>query len=72
MPTIYPTEFKVRTIRLSGYLSNVPVRKKLATLEQLYNQPDNPYSVHALCDALGAAWGTFTSHAIHYLNLTAG
>lgn len=26
------------------------------------NQPDNPYSVHELCDALGVARGTFYNH----------
>ena len=49
-------------IRLSGYLSGIPLQKKLATLEQLYNQPNNPYSVHELCDALGVAKGTFYNH----------
>ena len=49
-------------IRKSGYLSSVPLQKKLATLEHLYNQPDNPYSVHELCDALDVARGTFYNH----------
>lgn len=55
-------EHQLEIIRLSGYLSNVPLQKKLATLEHLYNQPDNPYSVHELCDALDVARGTFYNH----------
>ena len=48
-------------IRLSGFIPAVPLQKRLATLEHLYNQPDNPFSVHELCDALGVARGTFYS-----------
>ena len=55
-------EHHLEIICLSGYLSDVPLQKKLATLEQLYNQSDNPYSVHELCDALGVARGTFYNH----------
>lgn len=49
-------------IHQSGYLSSVPLQKKLATLEELYNRSDNPHSVHELCDALGVARGTFYNH----------
>ena len=49
-------------IHRSGYLSNVPLQKKLATLEDLYNRSDNPYSVHDLCDALWVARGIFYNH----------
>lgn len=55
-------EHEMEIIRLSGYLASVPLQKKLATLEKLYNRPDNPYSVHELCDALGVARGTFYNH----------
>ena len=55
-------EHHLEIIRLSGYLASVPLQKKLATLEQFYNQPDNPYSVHELCDALDVARGTFYNH----------
>ena len=55
-------EHHLEIIRLSGYLSSVPLQKKLATLENLYDQHDNPYSVHELCDALGVARGTFYNH----------
>ena len=55
-------EHHLEIIRLSGYLSNIPLQKKLATLERLYHQPDSPYSVHELCDALGVARGTFYNH----------
>lgn len=49
-------------IRQTGYLSSVPLQKKLATLEELYNRPGNPFSVHELCDALDVARGTFYNH----------
>lgn len=55
-------EHQIEIIHQSGYLSSVPLQKKLATLEELYNQPENPYSVHELCDALGVARGTFYNH----------
>ncbi len=55
-------EHEMAVIRLSGYLANIPLQKKLATLEEIYNQPDNLYSVHELCDALGVARGTFYNH----------
>ena len=41
-------EHYIAIIHQSGYLSSVPLQKKLATLEELYNRPDNPYSVHEL------------------------
>lgn len=34
----------------------------MAVLENLYGRPDNPYSVHELCDALDVARGTFYNH----------
>ena len=55
-------EHRMAIIRQSGYLSSVPLQKKLVTMEHLYNQPDNTYSVHELCDALGVARGTFYNH----------
>ncbi len=55
-------EHQLEIIDKSGYISNVPLQKKLATLEQLYNQPDNTYNVHELCDALGVARATFYNH----------
>lgn len=55
-------EHEMEIIRLSGYLASVTLQQKLVTLKKLYNQPDNPYSVHELCDALGVARGTFYNH----------
>ncbi len=55
-------EHHMEIIRHTGYLSSVPLQKKLATLEELYNQAGNPYSVHELCDALDVARGTFYNH----------
>ena len=49
-------------IRQTEYLSNIPLQKKLATLEKLYHRPGNPFSVHELCDALDVARGTFYNH----------
>lgn len=55
-------EHHMEIIRQTGYLSSVPLQKKLATLEELYNRPGNPFSVHELCDALDVARGTFYNH----------
>lgn len=55
-------EHYMEIIHQSGYLSSIPLQKKLATLEELYYRPNNPYSVHELCDALGVARGTFYNH----------
>lgn len=55
-------EHHMEIIRQTGYLSNIPLQKKLATLEELYNRAGNPYSVHELCDALDVARGTFYNH----------
>lgn len=49
-------------IRQTGYLSSVPLQEKPATLEDLYNRPGNPFSVHKLCDSLKVARGTFYNH----------
>lgn len=55
-------EHHMEIIRQTGYLSSVPLQKKLATLEELYNRPCNPFSVHELCDALDVARDTFYNH----------
>ena len=55
-------EHHMEIIRKTGYLSSVPLQKKLATLEELYNRAGNPFSVHELCDALDVARGTFYNH----------
>lgn len=55
-------EHELEIIRLTGYISNVPLQKKLAFLESLYQKPGNPYSVHELCEALDVARGTFYNH----------
>lgn len=55
-------EHHLEIIRQTGYLSSVPLQKKLATLEELYNRPDNPFSVHELCDSLEVARGAFYNH----------
>lgn len=55
-------EHLMEIIRQTGYLSSVPLQKKLATLKELYNRTGNPFSVHELCDALDVARGTFYNH----------
>lgn len=55
-------EHQMEVVRKSGYISGVPLQERLATLEELYNRPDNPFSVHELCDALDVARGTFYNH----------
>lgn len=55
-------EHHMEIIRQTGYLSSVPLQKKLATLEELYNRVGNPFSVHELCDALDVARGTLYNH----------
>lgn len=52
-------EHLLEIIRQSGYLEQIPLSKRLDTLETIYYQPDNPYNVHELCDALQIARGTF-------------
>ncbi len=63
-------EHELEIIRVSEYLATVPLQQKLATLEKLYNQPGNPYSVHELCDALGVARGTFYNHIFRLVDRT--
>ena len=55
-------EHELEIIRLAGYISNVPLQKKLAFLESLYQKQGNPYSVYELCEALDVARGTFYNH----------
>lgn len=55
-------EHILEIIHLSGYLSEVPLQRKLSTLESIYQQPDNQYSVYELCEALDVARGTFYNH----------
>ncbi|MGM9520849.1 MAG: IS3 family transposase [Oscillospiraceae bacterium] len=55
-------EHKMEIIRASGFLDEVPLHRKLISLEQMYRIEDSPYSVHELCDALGVARGTFYNH----------
>lgn len=52
-------EHYMEIIRQTGYLSSISLQKRLTTLEELYNRPSNPYSVHELCNALDVARGTF-------------
>lgn len=55
-------EHELEIIRLTGYILNVPLQKKLVFLESLYQKPDNPYSVYELCEVLDVARGTFYNH----------
>lgn len=55
-------EHELEIIRTTGYLDDVPLQRKLKTLEDMYRTEDSPYSVHELCEALGVARGTFYNH----------
>lgn len=55
-------EHEKEIIQLSGFLEKVPLKTKLATLEELYKIEENPYSVYELCEALGVARGIFYNH----------
>ena len=61
-------EHEVKILRLADYISEVPLQKKLAALEALFNRPDNPYSVQKLCEALGVPRGTFYNHIFRRAN----
>ena len=54
-------EHELEIIRLSGYLAEVPLRRKLEVLENIYHE-NQRFSVHELCEALGIARGTFYNH----------
>ena len=55
-------EHELEIIRLAGYLDQIPLQKKLTTLENIYQESGAQYSVHELCEALGVARGTFYNH----------
>ena len=54
-------EHQMEIIRLSKYVDDVGLKKKLAFLEQVYQQYEQ-YSVHELCEAVGVSRGTFYNH----------
>lgn len=54
-------EHLLQIIRLSNIIDNVPLRKRLEILAEIYEQSDL-FSVHELCDALHVARGTFYNH----------
>ena len=55
-------EHELEIIQNTKYISEIPLQKRLSILESMYYQPDNPYSVHELCEALEVARGTFYNH----------
>lgn len=55
-------EHKLEIIQLSGYLSKIPLQDRLATLEHLYTEFAEVYSVHELCEVLDVARDTFYNH----------
>ncbi len=57
-------EHKIEIISLTGFIKEVPLKKKLESLENLYHCSDTPYSVHELCEALGVSRGTFYNHIL--------
>lgn len=61
-------EHEMEIIRATGYLEEIPLQRKLKTLEQMYSAEDSPYSIHELCEALGVARGTFYNHIFRRTN----
>lgn len=55
-------DYEIEIIWLSGFLERVPLQEKLAVLERIYTQSDNPHSVHELCEDFHVARGTFYNH----------
>ena len=51
----------IEIIRLTGFLDEVDLQRKLCALAQLHEQTET-YSVHELCEALNVARGTFYNH----------
>lgn len=49
-------------IQATGYLQEIPLQRKLKTLEKMYQMEGFSYSVYELCEALGVARGTFYNH----------
>ena len=52
---------ELENIRATRYLEEVPLQRKLNSLEQMHLTEDSPYSMHELYGALGVARGTFTT-----------
>lgn len=51
----------IEIIRLSGFISAMPLKKRLPVMESIYkSHPD--YSVHEICEAMEVARGTFYNH----------
>ena len=61
-------EHELEVIRLSGYITRIPLQDKLATLEHLHNEMADLYSVHELCEALDVSRGTFYNHIFRRVN----
>ena len=57
---LHKLEHELEIIRLSGFLTEIPLKTKLETLERLHHE--DIYSVHELCEALGVTRGTFYNH----------
>lgn len=55
-------EHKIEIIQATGFLAEIPLQRKLKTLEQMYRTEGSQYSIYELCEALGVARGTFYNH----------
>lgn len=53
-------EHELEIIHCTGLVTEIPLQKKLALLENIYHE--GKYSVYELCEALGVARGTFYNH----------
>lgn len=59
---------ELEIIRLCGFLSDIPLRKRLEKLESIYTQ--KIYSVYELCEALQVDRGTFYNHVFRRADRT--
>ena len=59
---------ELEIIRLCGFLSDIPLRKRLERLESIYAQ--KIYSVYELCEALQVDRGTFYNHVFRRADRT--
>jgi hypothetical protein len=61
-----PEAEKLKVIQAAGCGTSAPLKEKLIALEKLYGQ----FSVHALCEALEVARGTFYNHIFRRKDVT--
>ena len=63
-------EHEFEIIKLSGFIENIPLKKRLEFLEQMHQQHEK-YSIHELCEAVSVSRGTFYNHIFRRADPTA-